>query len=1258
MKPAASRLLNALAIAVFATMVLLAPSTASAQEARGTITGKVVDPTKAVVAGATVKVTNIAMGTTLTLRTNEDGFYQAPYLIPGTYQVTAEATGFKRFVRDGVILRVNDTIQIDIDLEVGSMDQTVTVSADAPLLDTTSGSLGAVVDSRRVAELPIPHGEPFKLIGLAGGTSFGRDPRLDRPFEPTHIVGYAINGTRANRSDITIDGVPSTSTANAGEVIASFVPPQDLIQEFKIQTATFDAAFGNTEGGVTNLSIKSGTNALHGTIAFSKMPKRLFANDFFGNSTNTPLADFNYTRWGGTVGGPVVIPKLYNGRNKTFFMYGIEGIPEARPRNNGEPTIPSQAMRGGDFTELLAASPLYQIHNPFSGRASGGNIQRDPFRCDASGAPLPLLPGTKVQDQTIGVVCNKIPGALINPIARSFVDQFLPLPTTTGALNGRGNFAQPDLVEAIDYLSNTIRIDHVVNEKQRIFGRASWYNRDSNYNNYYRNIATGEFFLFKSRQGALDHVWLLSPTIVVNSRYGYNRFIRGTNSNPGNRGFDSTTLGFPASFANLIPQQDIRRFPRFDIDGYQGTAIGGEFRPTDTHAVGSTVNHTVGAHALKYGVEFRSYRETDSFFGNNQTGQFNFTNSWTRRLSNDTTPDNRGHSFASFLMGLPASGSVNQPADYAEQSTTTGIFIQDDWKINSRLTINLGLRYEVEGALTDRYNRSVSGFDFAAAQPIQAAVRANYAKSTTPEVPVDQFNIVGGLLFPGVGGADRGVYNTPKKNFMPRVGFAYKLTEKTVVRGGYGIFFGFLGQRRGDVNQIGFGTNTQLNVTTNNGVAFIETLSNPFQSGLSVVRGAADGAQTFLGQGITFFNQNPLSPYNQRYELSFQRELPYGWVGEVAYVGNRGTHIEVGRNLNVIPQRFLSTSPVRDDVRNNYLTANNVIPNPFVTVNPDGTRTQLLPSNAISDLRGNFIQRQRLLRPFPQFDAVNTTTNEGYSWYHSLQVNMNKRFSKGYTLGMNYTYSKFMQATEFMNGDDPLPTEVISDADRPHRFSLSGIYELPFGKGRKFFADSNKVASYVISGWQISTVYQFQSGAPLGFGNVIYNGNIGDIALSGDQRSPQRWFNNTGFVAARTSNSSLASAIFRNAAGQPVWLDFNDPCKVSYNPVTCPGTPLTNPQGFNRDAAFQLVNNVRTFPLRFSFLRTDQINNIDFSLIKKTEILENTNVEFRAELLNAFNHVLFPGPVTGATDSAFGTIVPSTQANYSRRVQLTLKLTF
>jgi hypothetical protein len=1164
----------------FLAVVLFSPVTLLAQEARGTITGKVRDTGEAVVPGAAVKITNVAMGTTASVTANDAGLFQVPYLLPGTYRLTVENKGFKKYVRENILLQVNDTVEIDVALEVGDVGESVTITADSPQLETSSGSLGTVVDSRRVAELPIPHGEPFKLIGLAGGVAYTRDPRLDRPFEPTHIVGYSINGTLANRSDVTIDGVPSTSTANANEVIASFVPPQDLIQEFKVQTATFDASFGNTEGGVTNLSIKSGTNGFHGTAYYTKLPPGLFANDFFANRTRTPLPDFKYTRWGGTVGGPVWIPKIYNGRNRTFFMYGIEGIPESRPRNNGTPTIPSEKMRNGDFSELLAVNASYQIYNPFTARQDGSAVRRDPF------------PG------------NIIPQNLINPIARKFVDTYLPKPTSQGAADGTGNFAQPGLLETITYLSNTIRIDHVVNEKHRIFGRGSWYNRDSNYNNYYNNIATGEFFLFKSRQGALDHVWTLNSTMVINTRYGYNRFIRGTNSNPGNRGFDLASLGFPAYYNNLIPEET-RRFPRFNIAGYQGTAVGGELRPTDTHAFNSTMNHVVNSHSLKYGMEFRSYRETDKFFGNNQTGDFTFDTAWTRGPLNTspTAPNSLGQSFAAFLLGLPTSGSIAQPADYAEQSTTWGFFIQDDWKFNSRLTINLGLRWEYEGALTERFNRTVKGFDFTAIQPIEAAARAAYARNPTPEVPAAQFNVRGGLTFAGVGGNSRGAYTTPKRNYMPRLGFAYKLTDKTVVRGGYGIFFGFLGQRRGDVIQTGFSTNTALTPSLNNGLTFIETLSNPFQAfqnGLNAPRGAADGAQTFLGQSVTFFNQNPLSPYHQRWELSVQRELPTGWVAEVAYVGNRGTHIETGRNLNVTPQRYLSRATTRDNTTNAYLAA--LLPNPFVG---------LMPANAAAGFRAATISRQQLLRPYPQFDAVNTTTNEGYSWYHSLQTRLDKRFSKGYTLGFNYTFSKFMEAVQFLNGDDPRPIETISGSDRPHRLSASGIYELPFGKGRKFGANVNRAASYFVSGWQISGVYQFQSGIPLEWGNIFFNGDVRNIRLSGDEQTVERWFNTgAGFVTA--------------ANAQP-------------------------------------VSNVRTFPLRFGFIRSDQINNIDLSVIKKTEIVENKNLEFRAEFINAFNHPLFPvpGTLTNVTSAAFGQITPaSNQANYARRTQLTVKFTF
>jgi hypothetical protein len=1210
MKPRTIKAPQLFSLVFFVLITLFWSASIFAQEARGTITGKVRDASKALIPGASVKVTNTAMGTTVSVTTNDAGFFQATYLIPGTYQIVIEATGFKKYIRDGIEVRVNDNLELEIDLEVGTLDQTVTVSGDSPLLETATASIGQVVDSRRVAELPIGHGDPYALIGLAGGVTFTRDQRLDRPFEPTHIVGYTMDGTRANRSDLTIDGASSTATANTGEVISSFVPPQDLVQEFKVQTVTFDASFGNTEGGVTNLSIKSGTNQFHGTAYYAAFTPGTSANDFYSNRARQPIPDFYYHRFGGTVGGPVWIPKVYKGENRTFFMYGMEGIREARPRNNGTFNIPTEKMRNGDFSDLLAIGPQYQIYNPFSARRDGSRIRRDPFMCDTAGNPLAPLAN---RTQPAGTPCNKIPAALINPISKNFVENYLPLPTSAAtAADGSGNFRQPGLKERAVYYSHTIRIDHVFNDKHRTFGRASWYDRDSDYNNFYGNLATGTLFQFISRQGVIDHVYSLTPTTVINVRYGYNRFIRVDNTNPENHGFDITSLGFPASYANLIPP-DIRRFPRFNIDSYQGTGFGADFRPNDTHSFVGQVNKAAGAHAIKGGVEFRAYRENSFPTGNNQSGEFTFNNTYTRGpLDNSAAPAQLGFSFAAFLLGIPTSGSINQPANYAEQSTTLGLFVHDDWKVNSRLSLNLGLRWELEGALTERFNRTIRGFDTGAVQPIEAAARAAYAASQatnpTPEVPVDQFRVRGGLTFAGVNGEPRGLYETPKKNFMPRIGLAYKLDDKTVLRAGYGIFFGFLGQRRGDIVQSGFSTTTPLVVTLDNGLTFRETLSNPFQNGLQPIPGASLGIQTFLGRSLGsgtggnptpgFFNPNPLSPYMQRWQLGVQRELSNGFVADITYVGNRGTHIEIFRNINALPNQYLSTSTTRDQARINYLTA--LVPNPFAGM------PQIDPG-----MRGTSIQRQRLLRPYPHFGDIWTTSNEGYSWYHSLQLDLEKRFSRGYTIAASYTFSKFMEATALLNQGDLRPTEMISDNDRPHRLSVSGIYELPFGKNRQFLANVGTLVSYLVSGWQVSGIYAFQSGPSIEFGpNILFTGDVKNIRLPGDQQTIQRWINTDA--------------------------------------------------GFNKVTAQQLDLNVRTFPLRFGFIRADQISNFDIGIIKKTFIGETKEIQFRGEFLNAFNHpLLFTGQINVTpTNAAFGQVTAQTQGNYPRRVQLTIKFLF
>ena len=1155
-------------------LLLVFAVAAGAQEARGTITGTVRDTSKGVIPGASVTITNVAMGTSVPVTSNEIGWFQAAYLIPGTYRVGVELAGFKKFLRE-VEVRVNDRLELDVMLELGASTETIDVTASTPLLETTNASLGKVVDARRIAELPTPHGDPYSLIGLAAGVSYTGSARLDRPFEPTHIVGYAMDGTRGNRSDLTIDGVPSTATADPGQVIASYVPPPDIVEQFKVQTATFDAGFGNTEGGVTNLSIKSGTNKLRGTIYYNKTPPKLFANDFFANANNIPLSDFTYNRYGGSAGGPVMLPG-YDGRRRTFFVYGFEGIHEARPRNNGTPTVPTEAMRNGDFSALLALGSQYQIYNPFTRRAiAGGRYQQEPF------------------------AGNIIPQGLINPVARKVLE-YIAKPLTAGAADGTSNFQNPGLLETIKYATNTIRVDHVITSKQRLYARTSWYDRNSNYNNYFNNLSTGEWFKFVSRQAAVDHVYVLNGSTVLNLRYGYNWFVRGTDSNPANHGFDLTSLGFPASYNAAIPD-DIRRFPRFNITGYQGTAIGGEERPNETHSFLATLNKTAGAHSMRTGLEYRRYREPDRFFANNQTGQFDFDATWTRGpLDNSpTAPGSLGQSFASFLLGIPSGGVVVRAASYDEQSTTWGFYAQDDWRVGSRLTLNLGLRYEIETPLTERNNASVRGFDAAAGQPMEAAVRAAYALNPVAEIPASQFNVKGGLTFAGVNGQPSGLYNTPKNNFMPRIGAAFKLDEKTVFRGGYGMFYGFLGQRRGDVIQSGFSSNTSLVPSLDNGLTFIDTLSNPFRGGIQEPVGAALGAQTFLGQSITFFDPDPRAPRMQRWQAGVQRELAGRWVVDANYVGNRGSQIQTFRNLNATPNQYLSTSPVRDQARIDYLGAN--VPNPFFN---------LMPVTAGAAFRGVNITRERLLRPYPQFDAVNTTTNEGLSWYHALQAGLEKRFSAGYTIGLNYTFSRFTEQIDFLNANDPKPSKAISGQDVPHRLTVNGIWEVPVGRGRRFGASARPAADALIGGWQIQGIYTYQSGFPIGFGNIIFTGDLDDIALPASERTVARWFDTDA--------------------------------------------------GFNKVSAQQLGSNLRTFPLRLDSVRTDTVNNIDLSVIKNTSVA-GKNLQLRFESLNALNHPLFPAPTGNSlnpTATTFGTISASTQQNYARRTQVMVKFIF
>jgi hypothetical protein len=1164
-----------IAAALVALAALALPALVHGQESRGRITGRVVDSSSSAVPGATVVVSDPARGTSDEATTNDQGLFQAPYLLPGTYRVTVELQGFKKYVRDNVVVPVAETVDVQVVLEVGAMEETLTVTAEPPTVNTSNGNLGLVVDQSRIASLPLIHGDPYKIMGLAPGLAHSGSQRLDRPYEPTHIVGYAYQGTRSNRSDLLIDGAPSTATANANEVIASYVPPSDLVQEFKVQTATFDAQFGNTEGGVTSISIKSGTNALHGTAYYFAEPYKLGANDFFGKARGQDVIESSSDRPGFTIGGPISLPKLYSGKDRTFFMFGFEHIKDVRPRFDagGDSWVPTDKLRNGDFSDYAANVTIY---DPLTRVPIGGG--------QFTGQPFPG---------------NVIPADRISPIARRILEHY-SAPKSGGLA---GNITDSTLPETADYNSLTGRVDQRISNSNRMFGRYSWYNRDSIYNEYLNSVASGTWFQFQSWQAVLDDVHSLNDSTVMNLRYAYNRFDRNSGQEDDARNFDLTSLGFPASYNGMIPEAN-RYFPRLDFDGTTmiDVAFGADIRPITTHSFSATVNKSQGAHTWKAGAEMRVYGERSRSTGNNQSGQYAFTNAYTRQNS-ATGPDFFGlQNYAAFLLGLPSTTSITRAAEYDEHSTTWGFYVHDDWRLGNRLTLNLGLRYELETPLSEVENRSVSNFDFGYVQPIQGTVQSRYGALNDPALKalVPQLDVQGGLMF--VGQDTEATYRTPKNSFLPRVGFAYQLDPKTVVRGGAGLFAGFLGQRRGDVIQPGYSQTTTINTTFNANGAPIPynwdtaLLTTPILEPV----GSAGGRQTSLGNAITFFNPEPLVSKQLRWQVGIQRELLGSWSAELTYVGNYGYDIEITRNINALPNAYLNT----DSSRTAAMVANNTFLSGLVT-NPFAG---LLPGTGLNNPT---IARRQLLRPYPAFGDINTTNNDGSSSYHSFQASLQRRFSRGYTVGLAYTFSHWMQETEYLNPADERPTRMISDLDVPHRLSFNAVYELPFGQGKTWLSGATGLLEALAGGWKIQGVYTYQSGFPVPFGtNAFYNG--GPIALSASDRSTAQWFNTGAFTSL-----------------------FND--------TALNATP---------------VDHLRTLPLRFDDVRRDPIDNVDLSLIKSVALGGGTRLELRAEFINALNQPYFPVPVITPTTTTFGQITASNQENYARRAQVGIKLTF
>jgi hypothetical protein len=972
----------------------------------------------------------------------------------------------------------------------------------------------------------------------------------------------SIDGTRSGSNQFMMDGAPNMQ----GTQVA-YAPPPGVVEEFKVQSATFEASSGFMGGAAINMSLKSGTNSLHGQVYYFMQNPVFTADKFFRLAAGKP--QFRLYRWGGSASGPLVIPKLYDGRNRTFFMYGYEGIWSFDPSPWVVEAVPTPAQRAGDLSDLLALGSRYQIYDPYSiTPAAGGLFSRAP------------VPG------------NKIPANQISPLGRKIATLY-DLPNQAGTADGVNNYSKGKNAQDT-YWNHIVRIDHNVSDKQRLYIRTNFTDLQRP-ENIRHNLAVGDNFYRYNRGFAYDHVYTVSPRLFLNGRYTLTRFITGYT--PYQQDFDLAALGFSQDFVKQISGVDPRylKLPNISVTGY--SSLGGvnsrNDTVTDIHEFAGNVTTVAAAHTLRYGIAWRVYRR-NAFNLGNSSGQFSFDTTWTRGPLNTSASAPMGQSFAALLYGLPGSGNFPISDSYAEQSTVPALYIQDDWKLSRRLTVSLGLRFERPSPLTERFNRSVRGFDAAAASPIQAQAQANYARNPIPELPANQFQARGGLTFAGVNGQPRTLWKTNQNLFMPRIGLAYSISSKTVLRAGYGIFFDALGVTNVHVNQTGFSQSTDFVASLDNGQTYAANLSNPFPGGFLLPPKASGGLATNLGQGISFFDENTTSSYMQRWQFALQRQLVGGSVLEVSYVGNRGTRMQLASNqdLNPVPALYLSTLPVRDQNTINFLAAQ--VSNPFYP---------LLPK---TNLASTTVARSQLLKPYPQFSGVSYNPNQGYAWYHSLQIRAEKRFSKGLSSSLSYTWSKTMEALAYLNATDPRLEEVISSQDRTHRLAVTWLYEFPFGKGKAWGNSANRVLSQLISGWQAQGIYTAQSGAALGFGNAIFTGELHNIPRPKDQRNVNQWFN----------------------------ID----------------------AGFERNSALQLASNIRTFPTRFSGVRADGPNNWDLSFIKNTKVTERTQIQFRAEAINALNHPQFTAPNTTVTSTAFGTVTG--EFAWPRVIQFGLKLLF
>ena len=1212
------------------------------QEARGSISGRVADPTGAVVPSASVTVVNVATNVARRLTTNETGYYEANFLEPSEYSITVEAGGFKKSVRTGLTVNVSARLEINFSLEVGGLAETVEVTAEAPLLETTTASGGRVLDQRQLINLPFSDLNPFALTALAPGMQWTGQPEYRRPFDNGGTSSFNTMGG-VGQNEYTVDGMTVTGSGRR----VGFVPPADSVSEFKLETSNFDASQGFTSGAAINVVSRSGTNKFSGSVFDQHWQQRWNATGHFDrlaweNAVRTGAispdtqkqASGRSNNYGFTASGPVIIPKIFNGKDKVFWTITWNGIRQSKAETTDSKniTVPTLALRNGDFSELLNAPngvTKFTVYDPRTATKQGSTVVRLPF------------PGNK------GV-------PVLNPMAK-FYSALFPAPNNVPGLvspEGFDNYLASAMPKNEKFNSIVNRYDWVINDKHRINGRWQWNDRLADEYDWMYETQRGlqsNGLTRINRGGSVNWLWSINSTNILDVNYGISRFEEGSR-NTTRTAYCPSDVGLP-SYLNdragdncVLPALDFN-----DIDDISGgyPAVGSIIT---NHELRVGMNTVKGSHSFKYGWQER--RHFWSGFGpGNSSSNYQWRNNYVRRADNDNQSSNHGLDWASFLMGLPTSINIDTNDSVYYTTPRRALYFQDDWRISNKLRVSLGLRYEREAGTSERYNRAISRvFLPDLQQPFATDAAAAYAKSPIPELPASAFNANGGTTYFGQNGYDTGTKGT--HIFLPKVGVVYLLNPKTVIRAGWGMYMDSYNVSNDRFDTNGYNQGTGTPVTNDNGLTFccgigaatniaqgLTPINNPFPIRTDGTR-YNEPLQSRLGPVARTGGGFDLRPWDfrpdlqHRWRIGFQRELANNLMLDLSYNGAY-SYITRNQRVNYLPGKYWSTGMTRNQANDDFLNVN--FPNPFNIKNLTGVQqSDPVIYNYLSSqgfFTGSNIRRHQLLRAFPQYSGTlqgirpgdDWHDQQGYVTYHDMQLLVERRFTKGLTTSFMWTWASSYVADWMMNEFDDQLTERVNNNVLPHRIAWSGTYELPWGKGRPMVKEG--FLSYIIGNWNAGWVYQWQFGPATGdWGNRFYYGDIDKLGevLSRDvqKKDIHQWFD--------------ASAVYRGTGAVPDGF------------VGFEGRSSQQPGSYH----------VRMFPIRTDLIRGDGVMNWDLKVERMFPIMPERGMQarFSVDFLNAFNHTNFSGPNLDPTSGNFGKV--TSQRGLPRVIQFNLRFEF